>query len=101
MTSFIGVLGKIVAPPLLKKLKEYLEIQRGVIEDKEFDKFYKTVVQGFITNQKHLDQGQARRFFKSKVTFDGVLFYLYQLTDSEPILRDKAKKILYRKADET
>ncbi len=65
MTIFIGLLGKIVAPPLLKKLKEYLEIQRGVIEDKEFDKFYKTLVKGFITDQNHLDQEQARSSLKA------------------------------------
>ncbi len=99
MATFISLLGGAIKQPLLNKLTDYLEIKKGELRDKPFEKFYKTLVESFVTTQKHLDQAQARKFFASLVTYDGVLLYLYRFTDPEPLLREKITASLCRWAD--
>ncbi len=94
--DFINIIAKSLSGPLLKKVAEYLEIQKGELKDKDFEKFYKTFAQHFIKTQKGLDTRHARSFLRHDVTYDGVLAYLYHLTDPEPEIRKHSKAALIR-----
>lgn len=73
MTTIFSLLANSLRKPLLDKLKDYLEIQKGVLADEGFEKVYRTLVVGFLREQKGLDAAQAGKFFASPVTYDGVL----------------------------
>lgn len=94
--DFISILAKSLSGPLLKKVAEYLEIQKGELKDKDFEKFYKIFVQRFLKTQKGLHTKNANEYFHHDVTYDGVLAYLYRLTEPEPDIKNYSKDALIR-----
>lgn len=99
MGSFFDLLTRQLARHSIDQLKNFVDIQRGVLEDKGFEKVYRTLVVGFLREQKGLDRAQAGKLFASPVTYDGVLAWLYNLTNPDHELRDTCRTALCRHAD--